>query len=125
MSKARFVFHGLFPDVRTGAHARQIAKVLFDVDFNGEFHSHLLADIELIAAQDGLEFEVRCTLPFICKDFAGAAVQYYQYVLGPQAGKISHSGPKGASLVGHNVMRAQWSTELEADEMQPFEKNPA
>ena len=118
MNKARFVFHGLFPDVRTtGPAPKEVAKVLFDTDFNGQFHSHLLADIELIEEQGELEFEVRCTLPFICKDFANAAVQYYQYALGPQAGKISHSGPKGASIVGHNVMRAQWTTELEAQEI--------
>lgn len=115
MSKAKFVFHGLFPDViETDQSPKEIAKVLFDVEFNGEFHSHLIADIELIEEDGKLEFEVRSTLPFTCKDFPSAAVQYYQYSLGPQGSKITHSGPKGASIATNNVMRAQWPIELEA-----------
>lgn len=115
MSKANFVFHGLFPDVITTQDSpKEIIKVLFDVEFNDKFHSHLLADIELIK-EDG-EYEVRTKLPFKCKDFSSAAVQYYQYALGPQANKISHSGPKGASIATNNVIRAQWQIELEASE---------
>ena len=115
MSKAKFVFHGLFPDVVESNHRpKEIAKVLFDVEFNDEFHSHLLADIELVDNGGELEFEVRCKLPFTCNDFSSAAIQYYQYSLGPQGAKITHSGPKGASIATHNVMRAQWQTELEA-----------
>lgn len=118
MSKAKFVFHGLFPDVReTESTPKETAKVLFDVDFNGKFHSHLLADIELIEENGQLEFEVRSKLPFTCEDFANAVVQYYQYALGPQGTKISHSGPKGASIATNNVMRAQWAAELEAKEI--------
>jgi len=113
MSKAKFVFHGIFPDVVDSSDtAKEITRVLFDVEFNQKFHSHLMADIELIK-EDG-EFEVRSKLPFTCKQFSAAAIQYYQYALGPQAAQISHSGPKGASIATNNVIRAQWSTELEA-----------
>ena len=116
MSKAKFVFHGLFPDVVSGDEShKKIAKILFDVEFNQQFHSHLIADIELF--QDDAEFEVRSELPFACPQFASAAVQYYQYALGPQAAQISHSGPKGASLATNNVLRAHWLTELEAEEL--------
>ena len=115
MSKAKFIFHGIFPDVVDSSDTpKQIARVLFDVEFNHQFHSHLMADIELIE-QDG-EFEVRSQLPFTCKHFAAAAIQYYQYALGPQATQISHSGPKGASIATNNVIRAQWHTELEAED---------
>ena len=113
MSKANFVFHGLFPDVVENKDTpKEIVKVLFDVDFNNQFHSHLLADIELF--EDEGEFEVRGKLPFKCKDFSSAAIQYYQYAMGPQARTISHSGPKGASLATNNVIRAQWNVTLEA-----------
>lgn len=115
MSKASFVFHGLFPDViETGEQPKQIAKILFDVKFNDEFYSHLLAELEYI--EKDKEFEVRCKLPFVCEDFHDTAFQYYQYVLGPQAATISHSGPKGASIATNNVVRAQWNVELEASE---------
>lgn len=113
MSKANFVFHGLFPDVAESKDPnKQIIKVLFDVDFNEQFHSHLLADIELFD-EDG-EFEVRTKLPFKCEGFSAAAIQYYQYALGPQAKTISHSGPKGPSLATNNVIRAQWQVSLDA-----------
>ena len=59
MSSAKFVFHGLFPDVIDGDPQKSIAKVLFDVEFEGEFHSHLLAEIELIEEQGEAMFEVR------------------------------------------------------------------
>ena len=115
MSKAKFFFHGLFPDViEINTEPKEIAKVLFDVEFNGEFHSHLLADIELIEENGELDFEVRYKLPFVCEDFPSAAVKYYQYSLGPQGAKITHSGPKGASIATNNVMRAQWPIELDA-----------
>lgn len=115
MRKAKFIFHGLFPDVVDSSNtSKQITRVLFDVEFNQQFHSHLMADIELIK-EDG-EFEVRSELPFTCKQFASAAVQYYQYALGPQAAQISHSGPKGASIATNNVIRAQWHTELDAED---------
>ena len=114
MSKAKFVFHGLYPDVvDTSGTPKEIAKILFDVEFDQQFHSHLMADIELIK-EDG-EFEIRSQLPFNCKQFASAAAQYYQYALGPQAAQISHSGPKGASIATNNVIRAQWHTELDAE----------
>jgi len=107
MSKAKFVFHGIFPDViEPGDTPKEIAKVLFDAEYNREFHSHLLADIELF--RDEGEFEVRCELPFDCKKFASAVIHYYQYALGPQA--------KGASIATHNVIRAQWVTELDVED---------
>ena len=113
MSKAKFVFHGLFPDViDAGDNTKQIAKILFDVEFEGKFHSHLLADLEYI--EEDNEFEVRSKLPFICTEFHNAVVQYYQYALGPQSATISHSGPKGASIATNNVMRVQWGVELAA-----------
>ena len=115
MSKAQFVFHGLFPDIAgTGKKQIPTAKVLFDVEFNGEFHSHLMADIELVEENGEQFFEVRRNLPFDCEDFPAAALQYYQYIVGPQQTKISHSGPKGASIATHNVVRAEWAVELEA-----------
>jgi len=115
MAKAHFVFHGLFPDVvDTQGTPKKIIKVLFDVEFNQQFHSHLLADIEYMQ-EDG-EYEVRTELPFCCPEFSSAAVQYYQYASGPQARKISHSGPKGPSLLTNNVIRAQWPIDLEASE---------
>ena len=115
MSTANFVFHGLFPDVTKNEETHKtITKVLFDVEFNGEFHSHLLAEIELIEEQGEPMFEVRRDLPFNCDDFPSAAVQYYQYIVGPQNTKVSHSGPKGASILTHNVVRAEWPIKLEA-----------
>ena len=115
MTKAKFVFHGIFLDVVDNSYTlKQITRVLFDVEFNQQFHSHLMADIELIK-EDG-EFEERSQLSFSCPQFAAAAVQYYQYALGPQAAQISHSGPKGASIATNNVIRAQWCTELETEE---------
>ena len=117
MNKAKFVFHGLFPDVvDTSGTPKEIARILFDVEFNQQFHSHLMADIEFI--EEDSEFEVRSELPFTCRDFSAAAVQYYQYALGPQAKQISHSGPKGASIATNNVIRAQWLTELDAEDQQ-------
>lgn len=114
MAKANFVFHGLFPDVRASAPApKEIAKVLFDIDFNGQFYSHLIADIEYLKDSD--ELEVKCQLPIACKQFAQAAVSYYQFALGPQKKTISHSGPKGASILTNNVIRAEWRVELEAN----------
>ncbi len=116
MSKANFVFHGLFPDVVEKKHSpKQIVKVLFDVDFNEQFYSHLLADIELFDEEN--EYEVRAKLPFKCAEFSAAAIQYYQFALGPQAKTISHSGPKGLSIATNNVIRAQWQTSLEATEL--------
>lgn len=115
MTIAKFVFHGLFPDVVTqDALKKPIAKVLFDVEFKEQFHSHLIADIELIEENNEMFFEVRYDIPFQCADFANAAIQYYQYIHGPQRAKISHSGPKGASIVTHNVVRAEWPIELKA-----------
>ena len=120
MSKANFFFHGLFPDQIEADEGlgKQICKILFDVDFDGVFHSHLLADLwpleEEQWEQDGIPiFEVRYDLPFDCKDFPKTAVSYYQQVMGPQAAAISHSGPKGRNP-GNNVFRAQWQVELEA-----------
>ena len=82
-AKANFVFHGLFPDVRASAPVpKEIAKVLFDIDFDGQFYSHLIADIEYLKDSD--ELEVKCRLPIACKQFAQAAVSYYQFALGPQ-----------------------------------------
>lgn len=119
MSTANFVFHGLFPDVTENETTHKtITKVLFDVEFNGEFHSHLLAEIELIEEGSELMFEVRRDLPFNCDDFPDAAVQYYQYIMGPQSQKISHSGPKGASILTNNVVRAEWPIQLEASPLQ-------
>lgn len=116
MTKANFVFHGLFPDVIDPKNPdKQIIKVLFDVNFLGHFHSHLMADIELFEEQG--EFEVRTKLPFKCEEFSQAAIKYYQYALGPQAKTISHSGPKGASIATNNVIRAQWQTSLDASEI--------
>lgn len=115
MTTAKFVFHGLFPDVVTqDDQQKPIAKVLFDVEFAEEFHSHLIADIELIEENSEMYFEVHYDIPFQCTDFASAAIQYYQYIQGPQQSKVSHSGPKGASIVTNNVVRAQWPVELEA-----------
>lgn len=118
MAKAKFVFHGLFPDVvDQDDQQKQIAKVLFDVEFNGEFHSHLTADIELVEENEEMFFEVRHKIPFKCESFPSAAIQYYQYITGPQQSKISKSGPKGASIVTHNVVRAEWPVELDASEI--------
>ena len=115
MSKAKFIFHGLFPDVGVAGHPEKtIAKVLFDVEFNGEFHSHLMADIEIIEEQGEHFFEVRRDLPFNCEDFPVAATQYYQYIVSEQNKQVSHSGPKGASIATHNVVRAEWPVELDA-----------
>ncbi len=110
MADAIFIFHGLFPDVVDNNH-RSIAKILFDIDFDNHLHSHCLADIEQIAPN---EFEIRGQLPIDCPGFAQAALDYYRYAIGPQKNTISHSGPKGTSLATHNVIRAQWSTRLEA-----------
>ncbi len=115
MSKANFVFHGLFPDIVDLENSQKfIAKVLFDVEFNRDFYSHLMAEIEVIEENGELIFEVRRDLPFDCDDFPSAAIQYYQYIVGPQQTKVSHSGPKGASILTHNVVRAEWAVQLDA-----------
>ena len=119
MGSANFVFHGLFPDVINDDSSKPVAKVLFDVEFEGQFHSHLLAEIELVEEQGEAMFEVRRDLPFECDAFAEAAVQYYQYIMGGQKSKISHSGPKGASILTHNVVRAEWPVQLQAS---PFSR---
>ena len=118
MAKAKFIFHGLFPDViDTGKQPKQIAKVLFDAEFNGEFHSHLIAEIELVKDNNEMFFEVRHDFPFSCESFPNAAIQYYQYITGPQNSKVSHSGPKGLSIATNNVVRAEWPVELDATEL--------
>ena len=83
-----------------------------NIDFNGQFYSHLIADIEYLDASH--ELEVRCQLPIQCEQFAHAAVNYYQFALGPQKNTISHNGPKGPSILTHNVIRAEWGVALEA-----------
>lgn len=116
MSKANFFFHGLFPDQieANEGTGKQISKILFDVTFEGTFHSHLLADLWQVDEEDGIPtFEVRYDLPFECNEFPRTVVKYYQQVLGPQATTISHSGPKGMNPK-NNVFRAQWQIELEA-----------
>ena len=121
VSSANFFFHGLFPDhIETNEGKRQkVCKVLFDVDFEGEFHSHLLADLYPLEEQQwrasGIpEYDVRYNLPFHCKEFSKTVVQYYQLVMGPQASTISHSGPKGP-IPNHNVCRVQWQVSLPAN----------
>lgn len=72
MTKANFFFHGLFPDYiePNEGSDRQICKVLFDVDFEAKFHSHLLADIWPVEDEDETpSFEVRYDLPFECEEF--------------------------------------------------------
>lgn len=120
MSTANFFFHGLFPDQMEANEGtgKQICKVLFDVDFAGEFHSHLLADLWPLEEEQWEDdnipiYEVRYELPFHCENFSKAVVDYYQQVLGPQAAAISHSGPKGMNP-RNNVFRAQWQVELPA-----------
>ena len=117
MKTAIFFFHGLFPDhieADEGA-GKQISKILFDVSFDGEFYSHLLADLWPIEEGDGIPtFEVRYDLPFECKEFSRTAVRYYQQVMGPQSTTISHSGPKGP-IPNKNVYRVQWEVKLPAD----------
>lgn len=116
MTNANFFFHGLFPDQIEADEGtgRQICKVLFDVDFEGEFYSHLLADLWPVDDGDDIPtFEVRYELPFNCEEFSKAVVSYYQQALGPQSKTISHSGPKGMNP-RNNVIRAQWQISLEA-----------
>ena len=116
VSTANFFFHGLFPDhieTKEGSE-KQISKVLFDVNFDGEFHSHLLADIWQVDEKDNIPtFEVHYDLPFVCDEFPKAVVSYYQQVLGPQSTTISHSGPKGP-IPHKNVYRVQWEVALDA-----------
>ena len=117
MATANFFFHGLFPDQIEADEGtgKQISKVLFDVDFEGEFHSHLLADLWPVDDGDGIPtYEVRYDLPFHCEDFSKAVVQYYQQILGPQSLTISHSGPKGMNP-RNNVIRTQWQVSLQAN----------
>ena len=121
MSTANFFFHGLFPDhiEANEGTGKVTSKVLFDVDFEGAFHSHLLADIWAINENewepDGRPiYEVRYDLPFDCDNFPKSVVEYYQIVMGPQATTISHSGPKGP-VPNHNVYRLQWKVALPAN----------
>lgn len=116
MAKANFFFHGLFPDhiEANEGQGREICKVLFDVEFDGDFYSHLLADLWPVEEEDGIPiFEVRYDLPFECDEFSRAVVSYYQQVLGPQSATISHSGPKGP-IPHKNVYRVQWEVALDA-----------
>jgi hypothetical protein len=120
VSTANFIFHGLFPDhieANEGTSensGKQICKILFDVDFEGEFHSHLLADLWPVEEGDNIPtYEVRYELPFHCEDFSKTVVKYYQQIIGPQSNTISHSGPKGMNP-RNNVFRAQWQVDLPA-----------
>ena len=128
MSIAKFVFHGMYPDVpknQKDAHQTSdssirsstaiLIKVVFDVEFEDLFHSHLMADIEQIEQDGQTYFEVRRRLPFLCDDFPQASVEYYTFITGTQAQTISHSGPKGASIASNNVVRAEWSIMLSAE----------
>lgn len=117
VGKATFFFHGLFPDhiEPDEGTGRQVCKVLFDVQFDGKLHSHLLADIWPVEEKDGVPvFEVCYDLPFECTSFSRAVVSYYQQVMGPQSATISHSGPKGP-IPNRNVYRVQWEISLDAD----------
>ena len=116
MTTANFFFHGLFPDYiePNEGTGKQICKVLFDVEFAGKLHSHLIADLWPIDEGDDVPtYEVRYELPFNCDEFSKSVVQYYQLVVGPQATTISHSGPKGFNPK-NNVFRVQWEIALEA-----------
>ena len=116
MPNANFFFHGLFPDYiePNKDQGKQICKILFDVDFEGEFYSHLIADLWPIEEEDGSPtFEVRYDLPFDCDEFSKEVVKYYQFVLGPQSATISHSGPKGP-IPNQNVYRVQSQVTLVA-----------
>lgn len=116
MAQATFFFHGLFPDpVKAGGHGdRPTCKVLFDVEFEGSFHSHLLADLESTVGEDQAQvFEVRHALPFECPGFPQAAARYYRQVMGPQSTTISPSGPKGPTP-GQRVYQVQWEISLDA-----------
>lgn len=127
MSTAKFVFHGMYPDVTQKSKnsqqasdpsikspAASIIKVVFDVEFEDQFHSHLMADIEQVEQDGQTCFEVRRRLPFVCDEFPQAAIQYYTFIIGPQDQTISHSGPKGLNIASNNVVRAEWSIELSA-----------
>lgn len=116
MAQATFFFHGLFPDSGSAdrTRGRPSCKVLFDAEFEGSFHSHLLADLESVIGDDKtLTFEVRHALPFECPEFPQAAVRYYRQVLGPQSTTISPSGPKGPTP-GQSVYQVQWEVSLQA-----------
>ncbi len=116
MAQATFFFHGLFPDhAKAGGHGdKPTSKVLFDVEFEGSFHSHLLADLKTAVGEDQeLVFEVRHALPFECPEFPQAVVRYYRQVMGPQSTTISPSGPKGPTS-GQSVYQVQWEVSLEA-----------
>ncbi len=126
MDKAAFFFHGLFPDhIELGDNAgRPLCKVLFDVEFDGKFHSHLLADIRPVDENDGAPvFEVHYDLPFECAGFPRAVASYYQQVMGPQSATISHSGPKGP-IPNRNVYRVQWEVSLDACHKLPDPEPP-
>ena len=115
MGKATFFFHGLFPDhVEPDKQGvRRTCKVLFDAEFEGSFHSHLLAGLEALVGKDEAQvFEVRHDLHFECSGFSQAAVRYYQQVAGPQCAFISPSGPKGPNP-DRSVYRVQWEISLE------------
>lgn len=119
MDKANFVFHGLFPDVRESFHDyRPVAKVVFDVEFLGRFHSHLMADIEFVRETEEGYFEVRAHLPFECADFPDAAVQYYLYILGPRSEEVTRSGPNRRTILARNLRRGEWTVDLEAREFE-------
>lgn len=112
MAQATFFFHGLFPG--SGSADRPSCKVLFDAEFEGSFHSHLLANLESVVGEDrALTYEVHHALPFECPEFPQAAVRYCRQVMGPQSTTISPSGPKGPTP-GQKVYQVQWEVSLQA-----------
>ena len=127
MSTATFNFHGLYPDV-TQKHYKKnhaseqgisiatarIVKVVFDVGFEDQFHSHLLAEIEQIKRDEQQYFEVRQRLPFICNEFPDAAIYYYNSIIDPQDQHINHDGPKGLNIASSTIVRSDWSVTLSA-----------
>jgi hypothetical protein len=114
MNKAQFVFHGLFFDKvqQPGVRAPRV-QVVFDVEVGGQFLSHQMADIEVMDHEGTEAYRVQSSLPFACPDFPAAAVQYLEFISGPQQAQVSPSGPKGPSLLTPNVVRAEWAVELE------------
>ncbi len=97
MTKATFFFHGLFPDHIEANEGldKQICKVLFDVEFDKKFQSHLLADIWPVNEEEATPtFEVRYDLPFECSEFPRATVRYYQQVQALNQPPLATAGPK-------------------------------
>ena len=110
MAFALFTFHGIFPDEICQEGQTLVSRVLFDVDYRGQLHSHQMAYVIHVDGEEYPQVTSDFTKP--CTGLADAVFAYLDYVYRRQSQSISHGGPKGPNL-SSNVIQVEWQTRLE------------